>query len=85
LTASKSSFFSQLVFALFLDGHIVFHTNDRPRGFTEDWRDGESQLRTARTKGIVFDTWNGYTEGFVAVPTREDGDVVYQWLQQLFR
>ena len=50
------------------DGHIIFGNNDRPRGFTHEWRDGQSQLRTARTKGIVFNTWNGYTEGYGVSP-----------------
>ncbi len=67
------------------DGRQIFNSSDRPRGFTQEWRDGHARLRTARSKGIVFNTWNGYTEGFVAVPTLEDRDVNYTWLAELFR
>jgi hypothetical protein len=33
--------------------------------------------------GIVFNSWNGYTEGMVAVPTAEQGGLFYNWLTAL--
>ena len=34
--------------------------------------------------GVVFNTWNGYTEGYAAVPTLENGDADFRWMQELF-
>jgi uncharacterized protein with LGFP repeats len=42
-----------------------------------------SELKNPGIKGIVMDTWNGYTEGYAAVPTREHGVTVYNWLSDL--
>jgi len=33
--------------------------------------------------GLVFNSWNGYTEGMAAVPTAEYSDRFYNWLQVL--
>lgn len=52
--------------------------------YTEDrWRNAMSLLRGPGIKGITFNTWNGYTEGYAAVPTREHGATVYNWLKDL--
>jgi hypothetical protein len=40
-------------------------------------------LKNAGIKGIVMDTWNGFTEGYAAVPAREHGTTVYNWLSDL--
>ena len=34
--------------------------------------------------GMVFNAWNGYTEGFAAMPTVEHEDTDWNWIQQLF-
>jgi uncharacterized protein with LGFP repeats len=34
--------------------------------------------------GISFNTWNGFTEGYAAVPTSEHGSTVYEWLTDMF-
>jgi LGFP repeat len=53
--------------------------------YTEDrWRNWLSELKGPGIKGIVFDTWNGYTEGYAAVPSLEHGQTVYNWLTDLF-
>jgi hypothetical protein len=36
-------------------------------------------------RGITFNTWNGYTEGYAAVPTLERGDQAFTWLQSLLQ
>ena len=71
------------------DGRIVWGNN--PKGFWGDnmdykedrWRNWLSQIKGPGIRGITFDAWNGYTEGFAAVPTREHGFTVYNWLKDL--
>jgi hypothetical protein len=71
------------------DGRIVFKQNGT--GFwgdnmcyTDDrWRNWSSELKGSGHKGIVLDTWNGYTEGYAGVPSREHGQTVYNWLTDL--
>ena len=53
---------------------------------TDDrFRNWVSEIKGAGIKGITFDTWNGYTEGYAAVVSSEHGDVVYRWLTDLLR
>jgi hypothetical protein len=74
------------------DGRAVWATSDGGTGFwgdnmdyTDDrWRNWLSELKGLGIKGITFDTWNGYTEGYAATPTREHGVTVYRWLTDLF-
>ena len=33
--------------------------------------------------GMVYNSWNGYTEGMAATPTREQGNFLYDWLKSL--
>lgn len=42
-----------------------------------------SQLKGPGVTGITFNTWNGYTEGYAAAPSREHGWTVYNWLTDL--
>jgi hypothetical protein len=78
------------------DGRIVWHKAENGAGFwgdnltyTDDrWRNWMSQLKGlvvdgSRIKGITFNTWNGYTEGYAAVPSVEHGTTVYNWLTDL--
>ncbi len=52
--------------------------------YTDDrWRNWMSQLKGLGVRGITFNTWNGYTEGYAAVPSREHGWTVYNWLTDL--
>jgi hypothetical protein len=52
--------------------------------YTEDrWRNWMSQLKGLGIKGITFDSWNGYTEGYAAVPSIEHGLTVFDWLTDL--
>jgi hypothetical protein len=54
--------------------------------YTDDrFRNWVSEMKGNGIKGITFDTWNGYTEGYVAVPSKEHADTVYAWLRDLFR
>jgi len=71
------------------DGHLVFPNSpgsfwgDNQSATDDRWRNWMSELKNPGIKGIVMDTWNGYTEGYAAVPTREHGDTVYNWLSDL--
>jgi LGFP repeat len=52
--------------------------------YTDDrWRNWLSQLKGPGVRGITFNTWNGYTEGYAAVASREHGWTVYNWLRDL--
>ena len=52
--------------------------------YTEDrWRNRMSQLKGYGNIGITFDTWNGYTEGYAAVPSFEHYDIVGRWVSDL--
>jgi hypothetical protein len=74
------------------DGRIVWTLLDKVAGgfwgdnldYTDDrWRNWLSQLKGPGVRGITFDCWNGYTEGYAAVPSREHGGTVYAWLTDL--
>jgi hypothetical protein len=67
------------------DARRVFASPSPPYGWTRSWREGLSQLVAEFGRnGMVFNSWNGYTEKMVAVPVRgEDGDVIYRWLQAM--
>jgi hypothetical protein len=63
------------------DAHIVF-PGSVYYGFTAEWRDALAEMAAEYGEdGLVFNSWNGYTEGMAAVPTREHSDVFFRWLQ----
>ena len=52
--------------------------------YTDDrFRNWVSELKGNGIKGITFDTWNGYTEGYAATRSVEHGDTVFEWLTDL--
>ena len=51
---------------------------------TDDWRNLQSEHKGRDYVGISFNTWNGYTEGYCAVPTLEHGTTIYDWLTDLY-
>ena len=75
------------------DAHIVFPAanNDYWRIANDDiWHNGQTQMIVSNAganwvRGITFNTWNGYTEGYAAVPTLEYGSQAYTWLRSLFQ
>ena len=62
------------------DAHIVFPSLPY-YGFTYNWVNAMTQMVEDFADGLVYNSWNGYTEGMVAVPTVEGGDFYYQWLR----
>ena len=75
------------------DAHIVFPAaNDAYWRIANNdiWHNGQTQMITTTVgsnsiRGITFNTWNGYTEGYAAVPTLEYGAQAYTWLQSLLQ
>jgi len=75
------------------DAHAVFPTkNDEYWRIPNDvlWHNGQTQMIPSGSganfiRGITFNTWNGYTEGYAAVPALEYGAQAYTWLQTLLR
>jgi hypothetical protein len=63
------------------DGHIVF-PHSQVYGLTPEWLSAMSQLnRDFGRDGMVFNSWNGYGESLVALPSQEHGSLFYDWLQ----
>jgi uncharacterized protein with LGFP repeats len=51
---------------------------------SDDWRNFESERKNRNFIGEIFYTWNGFTEGYAAVPTVEHGETVYDWLGDMY-
>ena len=65
------------------DAHIVFPGSVR-YGFTTQWTQAlTSMVADHGDDGLVYNSWNGYTEAMAAVPTHEHGSMYYEWLQSL--
>lgn len=66
------------------DAHLVFPEGHPPYGLNAAWQEALTEMvADFGQDGLVFNSWNGYTEGMAAVPTREYGDTFYRWLQRL--
>lgn len=67
------------------DGSIVFGANAHPRyGLGKEWFDGMTAIVDDLARnGMVYNSWDGYTEGMAATPTREKGSFLYDWLKSL--
>jgi hypothetical protein len=66
------------------DNHLVFPKQRLRYGLNDAWREAlTAMVRDFGEGGIVFNSWNGYTEGMAAVPTQEHGDFFYRWLRSL--
>jgi hypothetical protein len=62
------------------DAHIIFPTSP-VYGNNFTWRNYQTQLiEEFESEAFTVSAWNGYTEGFVAVPTAEYGDSTYNWI-----
>jgi hypothetical protein len=65
------------------DAHLVFPGSPE-YGNDDHWRTALSQAWSPVFNGIVFNTWNGYTEGYAAVPTAEYQLANWNWIQEIF-
>jgi hypothetical protein len=71
------------------DARVVF-PRSKTYGFNSQWQEAQTQMAIDfGLSGIVFNSWNGYTEGMVAVPMQRKfdpaccGDSWYNWLKGL--
>jgi hypothetical protein len=56
-------------------------------GWTDSWFNFQSELKATGIRGITFNTWNGYTEGYAGVPLAQSGGVDARgsdWLTRLY-
>lgn len=73
------------------DNHKLAEANpvEWPRlkyGNNLPWRAGLSEMvERYAASGTAVNSWNGYTEGMAAIPTREYGDAFYVWVQAINR
>jgi hypothetical protein len=71
------------------DGRRVFPDAPHVYGYSDGWRNFQSLRKGEGIAGIVYNTWNGYTEGYAGMPQRkEDGsydDRDARWMEALFR
>ena len=51
---------------------------------SDDWRNLQSERKNKNFIGVTLYTWNGYTEGYAAVPTVEHGETIYDWLGDVY-
>jgi hypothetical protein len=65
------------------DAHLLF-PGTTPFGNNDLWRSALTQAWSSAFQGIVFNTWNGYTEGYAAMPTSEYQTANWDWIQKLF-
>jgi hypothetical protein len=66
------------------DAHVVFPGSDS-YGNNRSWRDRLQSHWTAEFRGAVYNTWNGYTEGYAAMPTLEYHSANWHWIHTLFK
>jgi hypothetical protein len=73
------------------DAHIVFPAADLSYWRIPNdqiWHNAQAQMIATSAgsiaiRGITFNTWNGFTEGYAAMPTLEYGDQTFVWLRSL--
>jgi hypothetical protein len=71
------------------DAHLVFqtppYTPSTIYGNNGTWQRELLKLLPDTFKGLAFNTWNGYTEGYAVVPTTEHGESAFRWVQRVTR
>jgi hypothetical protein len=71
------------------DGHLVFppgpYTPSGMWGNNASWHAELLKLRPDSFAGVTFNTWNGYTEGYVVIPTTEFRESAFRWVQRVTR
>jgi hypothetical protein len=65
------------------DARFVF-PGSTAYGNNHMWRSGLKKAWSSAFQGTVFNTWNGYTEGYAAVPTIEHHNANWNWAQEIF-
>ena len=66
------------------DAHILFGPEAKKYGLKAGWFDGMTSIVNDLARaGIIYNSWNGYTEAMVGTQTRERGTMLYDWLKSL--
>ena len=67
------------------DGHLVFGDDAHASyGHSDEWFQGLTALvNDYGQAGMVYNSWNGYTEAMAGTPTTEKGNSLYDWLKAL--
>jgi hypothetical protein len=65
------------------DAHIVFPGSEK-YGNNAQWRIYIQESWDNGFQGMVYNTWNGYTEGYAAMSSLEYGDMISNWVPSLF-
>jgi hypothetical protein len=65
------------------DGRIVF-PGTSAYGYTSQWRGWFVALWQPAFSGVVYNAWNGYTEGYAGMRQQISGDRDLAWLQRMF-
>jgi hypothetical protein len=65
------------------DAHLVF-PKSVTYGNSASWRTYIEESWQQRFSGMVYNTWNGYTEGYAAMRSLEFADTVSNWAKLLF-
>ena len=66
------------------DGHLVF-PGSSSYGYTDQWRGWLVALWSPRFSGVVYNAWNGYTEGYAGMRQQVSGDRDFAWLRRMFK
>jgi hypothetical protein len=66
------------------NGNLVFPDPHKPYGLGAEWFEGMTSIVNDYARGgIIYNSWNGYTEAMVGTPTEEKGTMLYDWLKSL--
>ena len=66
------------------DAHLVFPGSSF-YGNTDEWRGWFVALWNPAYSGVVYNTWNGYTEGYAGMRQQISLDRDFAWLQRMFQ
>ena len=65
------------------DAHKIFPDSSF-YGYSDEWRGWFVALWRPWFSGVVYNTWNGYTEGYAGMRQQISGDRDFAWLQRMF-
>jgi len=65
------------------DAHLVF-PGSTYYGYTDEWRENFVSFLSSTFTGVVYNAWNGYTEGYAGMQQQGSGFRDYDWLVRMF-
>jgi hypothetical protein len=74
------------VMAGFDDTKLSWRLYREKYGYNDNWLSYQEQLASQFAEGgLSFDCWNGYTEGFVIAPTKENETKIFDWAKEMVK